>query len=410
MFNWLINTVNASQGAALSLTLLTQGLILGILYYVLERFLVESVIHRIIRKTDNKWDDAFMHAKLFPRVLQIMFFGAFYLATVGQTGDAIIPTVWILRIVHALIILAIVRAIESLLTAVRLVYEQLPFAKNKPIRPYLQAVIILLYAFATIFVIATLIDKSPWKMCAALGGLTAILLLVFKDTILGLVAGIQLSAHDMVRVGDWIEMPKYEADGDVLDVTINTVKVQNWDKTITTIPTYALIADSFKNWRGMSESGGRRIKRCIHLDMNTVRFADAAMLESFRKMELLKKYVDEKQQEIDSDNQSKGIDLSGPVVNGRRQTNLGIFRAYLCEYLKAHPKIHKDMTFLVRHLQPTPQGLPLEIYVFSNDQVWANYEAIQADLFDHILAALPAFGLRVFQQPTGADFQQFCAK
>ena len=405
MFNWLINTIEMNQWLALTATLLTQGLLIGGIYYLIERFIVESVIHRIIRKTINRWDDAFMHAKLFPRALQIAAFAAFYIAAVTQLDEATISIEWILRILRALITLSVARAFESLLSAVGLVYEKFEFAKNKPIRTYIQAVIILLYAFAAIFVIAALIDKSPWKMCGMLGGLTAIQLLVFKDPILGFVAGIQLSAHDMVRVGDWIEMPKYGADGDVLDVTINTVKVQNWDKTITTIPTYALIADSFKNWRGMSESGGRRIKRCIHIDMNSVRFADAAMIDTFKKMKMLEKYVDEKQQEIDNDNAANEIDLSGPIVNGRHQTNLGIFRAYLCEYLTAHPKIHDKMTFLVRHLQSTPKGLPLEIYVFSNDQVWANYEAIQADIFDHILAALPAFELRVFQEPTGADFQ-----
>jgi miniconductance mechanosensitive channel len=228
-------------------------------------------------------------------------------------------------------------------------------------------------------------------------------MLVFKDTILGFVAGIQIGAYDMVREGDWIEMPKYGADGDVIEVTVNTVKVRNWDKTISTIPTYALISDSFKNWRGMSESGGRRIKRSINIDMTSVRFADEAMLSRFRKMALLQKYIDETQQLIDSENSAKGIDLSATTVNGRRQTNLGIFRAYLVAYLRNHPNIHKEMTFLVRHLQPTAQGLPIEIYVFSSDQVWANYEAIQADIFDHILAALPEFDLRVYQQPCGAD-------
>jgi miniconductance mechanosensitive channel len=207
----------------------------------------------------------------------------------------------------------------------------------------------------------------------------------------------------MVREGDWIEMPKYGADGDVIEVTVNTVKVRNWDKTISTIPTYALIADSFKNWRGMSESGGRRIKRSICIDMNTVQFADEEMLKKFQAMDLLKDYVQQKQKDIDSANSEQGIDLSATVVNGRRQTNLGIFRAYLQEYLRDNPKIHKGMTFLVRHLQPTPQGLPIEVYVFSSDKNWANYEGIQADIFDHILAAIPEFKLRVYQQPSGND-------
>ncbi|MEA2068432.1 MAG: mechanosensitive ion channel [Verrucomicrobiota bacterium] len=266
-----------------------------------------------------------------------------------------------------------------------------------------QGVVFVLDLLAGIFIISVLLDKSPWNLFGLLGGLTAITMLVFKDTILGFVAGIQLGANDMVREGDWIEMPKYGADGDVIEVTINTVKVRNWDKTISTIPTYALISDSFKNWRGMSESGGRRIKRSICIDMNTVRFADDALLEKFRSMELLKEYVEKTQEKIDTANAEQGIDLSATVVNGRRQTNLGIFRAYLVQYLRSHPKIHTGMTFLVRHLQPTPQGLPIEIYVFSSDKNWANYEGIQADIFDHVLAAIPEFDLCVYQQPSGTD-------
>ncbi|MDH3982235.1 MAG: mechanosensitive ion channel family protein, partial [Kiritimatiellaceae bacterium] len=275
---------------------------------------------------------------------------------------------------------------------------------RKPIRPLFQALLIVLYLFSAIFIISVLLNKEPWGLFSLLGGLTAVTMLVFKDTILGFVAGIQLGANDMVREGDWIEMPKYGADGDVIEVAVNTVKVRNWDKTISTIPTYALISDSFKNWRGMSESAGRRIKRNICIDMNTVRFADEEMLKKFQSMELLKEYVQKTQSAIDAENAERNIDLSATMVNGRRQTNLGIFRAYLENYLHDNPKIHKGMTFLVRHLQPTPQGLPVEIYVFSADKVWANYEAIQADIFDHILAAIPEFGLSVYQQPSGADF------
>jgi miniconductance mechanosensitive channel len=308
------------------------------------------------------------------------------------------------RLVFALVIFVGARAVEAFLNAIADIYSAEPGTHRKPIRPLIQSLIIVLYLFASIYIISVLINRQPWHLFTLLGGLTAVTMLVFKDTILGFVAGIQIGAYDMVREGDWIEMPKYGADGDVIAVTVNTVKVRNWDKTISTIPTYALISDSFKNWRGMSESGGRRIKRSICIDMNTVRFADAAMLERFRRMKLLREYVDKKQEEIDSDNAQQGIDLSDTVVNGRRQTNLGIFRAYLIEYLRNHPKIHQGMTFLVRHLQPTPQGLPVEIYVFSSDKVWANYESIQADIFDHIIAALPEFELRVFQEPSGSDF------
>jgi miniconductance mechanosensitive channel len=258
---------------------------------------------------------------------------------------------------------------------------------------------------AGIFIVSILTDQSPWGILSVLGGFTVVLMLVFKDTILGFVASIQLSGHDMVRVGDWIEMPKYGADGDVIDVTIHTVKVRNWDKTITTIPTYGLVSDAFKNWRGMSESGGRRIKRSMHIDMSSIKFCTDEMLEHFEKFELLKEYLQQKKEELSTYNKEHNVDGS-QLINGRRQTNIGVFRAYIVAYLKNNPKIHQAMTFLVRHLEPTPDGLPIQIYVFSNDQAWANYEAIQADIFDHLLAAAPEFDLRVFQNPTGYDFSK----
>ncbi|MCK4750520.1 MAG: mechanosensitive ion channel, partial [Bacteroidales bacterium] len=229
-------------------------------------------------------------------------------------------------------------------------------------------------------------------------------MLVFKDTILGFVASIQLSANHMVKQGDWIEMPSHNADGDVIDISLNTVKVRNWDKTITTVPTYALVSESFKNWKGMEESGGRRIKRSINIDMNTVKFIDKEMAEKLKKIHLLKDHIETRQEEIRKYNEENQIDGS-VLVNGRRMTNLGTFRLYIEQYLKHHPKVHQELTMLIRHLQPTEAGLPIEIYVFSNDQAWANYEAIQADIFDHILAVIPEFGLRVFQDPTGGDFQ-----
>jgi miniconductance mechanosensitive channel len=253
-----------------------------------------------------------------------------------------------------------------------------------------------------IFAISIIIDKSVLVLLTGLGALTAIILLIFKDSILGLVAGIQLVANDMVRPGDWIEMPKYGADGDVIQITLNTVKIRNWDKTITTIPTYSLISDSFKNWRGMSESGGRRIKRALPIDMTSVKFCTPEMIDRFSRIAMLRDHIERKTKELREYNERNEIDQSVPV-NGRRMTNLGTFRAYLVAYLRAHPKIHQDMTFLVRQLPPSDKGLPLEIYVFSNDQVWANYEAIQADIFDHLLASLPEFELRPFQSPTGDD-------
>jgi miniconductance mechanosensitive channel len=370
-----------------------------VIYWILRNYLLK-LIRQVTQKTSNKWDDALMEARVFHRFLRMIPLTFILLCLErAMPGSFII----LKRILFAMIVFAGARAVEAFLNAVGDIYRAEPGSQRKPIRPVIQSLVIVLYLFASIYIISVLINKEPWHLFTLLGGLTAVTMLVFKDTILGFVAGIQIGAYDMVREGDWIEMPKYGADGDVIEVTVNTVKVRNWDKTISTIPTYALISDSFKNWRGMSESGGRRIKRSISIDMNTVRFADEAMMERFRKIDMLKEYMDKTQQVIDSENSEKEIDLSATVVNGRRQTNLGIFRAYLVEYLRSHPNIHTGMTFLVRHLQPTPQGLPIEIYVFSSDKAWANYEAIQADIFDHILAAIPEFGLRVFQQPSGAD-------
>jgi len=372
-----------------------------LVYWVLRNYLLK-VIHKLTEKTSNQWDDALMEAGVFQRFLRLIPL-TFILVCLDRTvlppGFSIVN-----RLVFALVILTGARAIEAFLNTVVKIYRQGDNQERKPILPLIQSLIIVNYLLAAIFIISVLLNKEPWGLVSLLGGLTAVTMLIFKDTILGFVAGIQLGANDMVREGDWIEMPKYGADGDVIEVSVNTVKVRNWDKTISTIPTYSLIADSFKNWRGMSESAGRRIKRSICIDMNTVRFADEAMLGDFRKMELLKEYVEKRQSEIDVANQESSLDLSATVVNGRRQTNLGIFRAYLVEYLRDNPNIHKGMTFLVRHLQPTAQGLPIEIYVFSSDKVWANYEAIQSDIFDHILAAIPEFGLKVFQEPTGSDF------
>lgn len=393
---------------ALEVIIIASLIIAGatLVYWILRNYLL-NIIHRLTLKTSNQWDDALMESGVFHRFLRLIPL-TFILLCIdrGMPGQFVL----IKRLIFALIIFVAARSIEAFLNTILKIYQQRQNLQRKPIRPLIQSLIIILYLLSAIFIISVLLNKSPWSLFGLLGGLTAVTMLVFKDTILGFVAGIQLSANDMISEGDWIEMPKYGADGDVIEVTVNTVKVRNWDKTISTIPTYALISDSFKNWRGMSESGGRRIKRSVCIDMTTVHFADEAMLENFRKMDLLKDYVHQRQQEIDSENEARQINLSTTTVNGRRQTNLGIFRAYLVEYLRNHPKIHTEMTFLVRHLQPTPQGLPIEVYVFSSDKNWANYEAIQADIFDHVLAALPEFGLRVFQQPTGADFGKLIEK
>lgn len=275
-------------------------------------------------------------------------------------------------------------------------------AKHIPVRGCNQGIKIIVATLVTIIIISLLIGRSPTLLLSGLGAMTAVLMLVFKDPLLGLVAGIQLSVNKMLNVGDWLEMPKYGADGDVIDISLTTVKVQNWDKTITTIPTYALISDSFINWRGMSESGGRRIKRCIYIDATSVHFLSTEDCQTLKKAHLLAPYIEQKITELDTFNQEKGGDLS-LQINGRRLTNLGTFRAYLEAYLRAHPHIHQGMTLMVRQRAPTSNGIPLEIYAFTNTTQWIPYENIQSDIFDHTFAVIAEFGLRVHQTPTGND-------
>lgn len=276
--------------------------------------------------------------------------------------------------------------------------------KDKPLDSYLQVITIILFIFAGLISFSLATGKDVMVFITAMGAATAILMLVFKDTILGLVASIQVSTNDMVRIGDWIEMPKYGADGDVLEINLNTVKIQNWDKTITTVPTYYLITDSFKNWRGMQESGGRRIKRPIRLKISTIRYLEKKEIEDLKKIQLLKPYIEERQAEIDRFNEEHKVDRSMPV-NGRNMTNVGLFRKYVELYVHNHPKINKDLTFLVRQLSPEDNGLPLEIYVFTSDIRWAYYEGIMSDIFDHLLAAVNYFSLEVFESPASDDLR-----
>ncbi|MEH7113776.1 mechanosensitive ion channel domain-containing protein, partial [Neobacillus niacini] len=284
------------------------------------------------------------------------------------------------------------------------IYQTFEISKIRPIKGYIQVVNIVVITVGIILLIADLIGKNPLIFLSGIGALSAVLLLVFKDSLLGLVAGIQLSANDMVRVGDWIEMPKYGADGDIIDISLNTVKVQNFDKTITTIPSYALISDSFINWRGMQTSGGRRIKRSLFIDTSSITFCTVEMIEKFKNIHYLSDYIVVREREIAEFNSKNDINRTNPV-NGRALTNIGVFRAYISKYLQHHSGINQEMTLLVRQLAPTEHGMPLEIYAFSNDIRWAVYETIQADIFDHLFAVAKEFGLRLFQNPSGEDLK-----
>ena len=311
-----------------------------------------------------------------------------------------------MRFAYPVALLAIALVIDRLLSAGLEVYNRKDMARRWPIKGYVQIVKLFLYLSAGIIGVCRLLDESPWGFLSGLGAVTALVILIFKDTILSFVASIQIVSNDLLRVGDWIEMPRFNADGDVIEIALYTVKVQNWDKTITTIPTRKFMEESFKNWRGMKLSGGRRIKRAVFIDQLSIRFCSSQMIEKYRKIQLLRDYIDAKEEELKRYNKSHGIDDS-VVVNGRRMTNIGTFRAYLIEYLKHNPRIRKDMTFIVRQLAPTAEGLPIEIYVFADDTNWAAYESIQADIFDHVLACVPEFDLRVYQRPSGHDFKAF---
>ena len=297
----------------------------------------------------------------------------------------------------------------SLLSTINDYYNRFHIAKDHPIKGIIQVVKIIVYILGLLGVIGFLFDKDISSIFIGLGTLSAVLMLIFRDPILGFVGGLQLIFNKMIAIGDWISMPKYGADGDVLEINLTTVKVQNFDKTIITIPTYSLITDSFQNWRGMEKSGGRRIKRAINIDMDSIKFCNKEMLERFKKIDVIKDYIDKTEKEIDGFNAAEKINLS-VMVNGRRQTNLGVFRAYLKAYLRQRADIHNDMTFLVRHLDPTEKGIPIQIYVFTTTVDWAEYEDIQANIFDHILAVITEFELRIFQFPSSSDIFQLASK
>jgi len=303
---------------------------------------------------------------------------------------------------QALVVLSVAMAIVKALTYVNELYERLPRSRNRPIKGYLQVLKIIVLCGAAIILVSVLIDQSPLLLLSGLGAITAVLLLVFKDTILSLVASIQLTTNDMLRVGDWITMPSMDADGDVIDISLHTVKVQNFDKTISTIPTHRLVSDAFQNWRGMAESGGRRIKRSVVLDQNTIRFLSDTEVDELEKLNALKTYLADKRKELAEWNESELGGDDAPV-NARRMTNIGTFRAYIIAYLQRHPRIGDGFTMLVRQLPSGPQGVPIEIYCFTDTTSWGEYESIQADIFDHLLAIVPEFGLRLFQEPTGRD-------
>lgn len=388
---------------ALLMVLATIILISVITHIILHRTLM-PLLRNHAEKSSRQWPKAMIHNRLFSRFVWLMQGVLFKLQTElflhnsEQVYTAIIVVAQVWMMIFALLMFF------SLLDILQQLSSNSVLAQQVPVRGIIQTLKLIAAILMIIMVISLLLGKSPGVLITGLGAMTAVLMLVFKDPILGLVAGIQLSANNMLKLNDWLEMPKYGADGAVIDISLTTVKVRNWDNTIVTIPTYALISDSFKNWRGMSESGGRRIKRSIHIDTTSIRFLEQDDVQSLKSALLLAPYLESKTQELISYNAQLDCDLTSPL-NGRRLTNVGTFRVWLESWLKTHPQIHKGMTLMVRQLAPGQDGLPVEIYVFTNTTIWQEYENIQSDIFDHVFAVLPAFGLRVHQTPTGNDMR-----
>lgn len=389
--------------------LLLGGLVLAAYfsYLITKRYIIKWLdkwLKGLAQKTKFKFDDILFKAVISRRLAYLPPLLIFYYSAYLVPAAAL----FIQRLCLAVIVLIVLLTIGAFFRTLIEHYEKTEQFKDRPIKGYVQVVILLVYILGLLVMVGILTGQPPWILLSGVGALTAVIILIFRDTILSFIASLQISSYDLVRLNDWIEVPRYGADGDVVEIALHTVKVQNWDKTITLIPTHKLIDETFKNWRGMQESGGRRIKRSIYIDIDSIRFCDEAMLAKFEQIHLLKDYLKKKREELD---EYKGRLEAGPAVtvNFRHLTNIGTFRAYIQAYLRNHSRIHQQLTFLIRQLQPGPTGLPIEIYVFANDTRWAQYEAIQADIFDHLLAVVREFNLRVFQYPTNETFEKLNA-
>ncbi len=355
---------------------------------------------KLILRTETKIDDIIINKVVTTRLIHVLPFIVLYtFSPVFKELDE-----FILRASSVLISIIILSALGALIDSVNEIYHRSKMANKVPIKSHLQLVKIFVYVVGAVTILSQITGQSPWYFITGVSVFTAIVLMIFKETILSFVASLQIASNDLFREGDWLEMPKYGADGDVTDISLHAVRVQNWDKTITVIPTFKFLEESFKNWRGMTETGGRRIKRSITIDMSSIRFVDEEMLQKFKKIEYIKDYIAAKEKEIANYNREHG--LEGDIISGRAMTNIGSFRAYLNEYLHHNTNIHPGLTFLIRQLEPGPGGLPIQVYVFTNDTAWVNYEGIQSDIFDHLLAVVPRFDLKIFQNPTGQDFKE----
>lgn len=404
LIKWGLVSDSANIWDNLIVLLLVIAVTVGIDYTC--RYIFLGLFKRFAKRTKNQWDDLIVERKIINKLMHLIPAILVYILLPLAIPKAELPALLgILRMICSVYIVAVMlRFINASLNLLLEIYNRKESFKNKPLKGFVQIIQVIVFFIGFIIIISILLGKSPATLFAGLGASAAILTLVFKDTILGFVAGIQLSANDMLRPGDWITMSKYGADGTVIEVTLNAIKVRNFDNTITTIPPYALVSDSFQNWRGMQDSGARRIKRSINIDMNSVHFCTPEMLARFRKISLITDYIDRKEEELEKYNKDHHIDAS-ILVNGRRQTNIGVFRAYLVNYLKSHPNVNSNLTCMVRQLQPTEKGIPMELYFFAATTQWIPYEDIQSDVFDHIMAIVPEFGLQVFQGVAGSDLR-----
>ena len=384
------------------LILLILLILVAYLSFRLTKKLVVGTLYNLFKKTTIQWDDEMVDRKVFNSLAHIIpaVIIKIFAPIIFRDFEQILP--FIIKLTNSYLILVGMLVVISILKAAELMVSGSQIFIEKPVSSYFQLIRIVIYIATAIFILSELMGQTPWYFLSAFGAMTAILLLIFKDTILGLVASVQISSNDMVRVGDWVEMPKFNADGDVIAINLNTVKIKNWDKTITTVPTYYFITDSFKNWRGMQESGGRRIKRSLYINVRSIKFVDPDTREKFKKYYLINDFIKGRQQEIEQFNEDHEVDTS-VLINGRRMTNIGVFRNYAMAYLEKLPFIRQDMTLLVRQLAMEDRGLPIEIYCFTNTIKWAEYEEIQANIFDHLLAAAAFFDLELFQQPSGSD-------
>lgn len=379
--------------------------IIGLIIWKASQFFINKFIKRVVNRSSVKWDDVLMDEGVFRKlgylVPAIYIKGA--LAFVFTDYPKLIPVIETLT--TAYIALVFIRLMSSFISASNVYFSHSTRFKDKPIASFTQLAKIIVWIVGIIFVLSILIDRNPIALFGAMGAISAVLLLIFKDTILGFIASIQLTINDMVRIGDWVSVPNYGADGDVIAIYLTTIKVRNWDNTISTVPTYSFVSDSFKNWRGMQDSGGRRIKRAVNFKISSVNFVDDEMLSRYSKIELARPHIEKRSAEIKAYNEEKAVNTEASIVNGRRMTNLGIFRAYVLNFLRHNPNLNQEMTCMVRQHEPSEHGVPLEIYCFSRIKSWIEYEGIQSDIFDHILATARHFDLEVFENPASSDFR-----